>query len=330
MQIQEVTPVRYSVTPPWKLPSIEFCKFSSIAKKDLLDIRIRSSFLEHMSQHSDAVPVFTDGSKSHDGVGFGVHFPDFERRGRLPNSASIFTAELHGILKALKEIVLTDDRIFIIYCDSTSVLQSLKIFNPTHPLVLDILEWLLIAKRRGKDINFCWVPAHVDIHGNEAADRLAKSAVSELPPVDCPLPCRDLYPSIRFVLNVAWQQRWNGVGPNKMLEITGILNPWKYISMPRHWEVALCRLRIGHTRLTHGFLMAGEHPTYCDDCLVPLTVKHLLIECPSLGDFRRQYLSGCRDQHGTYLLSKVLGEDTVYKESGIFYFVEEAGLLHQI
>ena len=330
MPSNEITPVRCSVTPPWKLPAVEYCKYLSNAKKDLLDIRIRLTFLEHMFQHKDAVPVFTDGSKSHAGVGFGVFFPDFERRGRLPDSASVFTAELHGILKALREIVLIDSRAFIIYCDSLSVLQSLQIFNPTHPLVLDILEWLLIAKRRGKRVSFCWVPAHVDIMGNEAADKLAKSAVTELPPVACPLPCRDLFPSVRASINGVWQQRWNNIGPNKMREITGLVSPWKYLSMPRHWEVALCRLRIGHTRLTHGFLMAGEHPTYCEDCLVPLTVKHLLIECPSRGDIRRQFLSECRDQHGTYLLSRVLGEDIVYKESGIFNFVEEAGLLHQI
>ena len=115
-----------------------------------------------------------------------------------------------------------------------------------------------------------------------------------------------------------------------MREITGSVNPWKYLSMPRHWEVALCRLRIGHTRITHGFLMAGEHPRYCDDCLVLLTVKHLLIECPSLDDIRRQYLSECRDESGMYHLSKVLGEKVAFKESGVFSFVEEAGLLHQI
>ena len=115
-----------------------------------------------------------------------------------------------------------------------------------------------------------------------------------------------------------------------MREITGLVNPWKYLSMPRYWEVALCRLRIGHTRLTHGFLMAGEHPCYCDDCLVPLTVKHLLIECPSLEDIRRRYLSDCRDESGIYMLSRVLGEDVSYRESGVFSFVEAAGLLHQI
>ena len=79
---------------------------------------------------------------------------------------------------------------------------------------------------------------------------------------------------------------------NKMREITNVIKPWKYINMPCKKEVILCRLRIGHTRLTHGFLMCGDPQTYCEDCLVPLTVKHLLVECPSLGDLRDQFLSG--------------------------------------
>ncbi|MPC61820.1 hypothetical protein E2C01_055897 [Portunus trituberculatus] len=33
---------------------------------------------------------------------------------------------------------------------------------------------------------------------------------------------------------------------------------------------------------------------YSDDCLVPLTVRHLLVECRSLIDLRHRYLSRCR------------------------------------
>ena len=46
--------------------------------------------------------VFTDGSKSDVGVGFGVVFKDFKKYGALPRCTSIFTAELYAILMALK------------------------------------------------------------------------------------------------------------------------------------------------------------------------------------------------------------------------------------
>ncbi|MPC09761.1 hypothetical protein E2C01_002379 [Portunus trituberculatus] len=32
---------------------------------------------------------------------------------------------------------------------------------------------------------------------------------------------------------------------------------------------------------------------YCDDCLVPLKGRHLLVECPSLMDLRQRYLYRC-------------------------------------
>ena len=72
---------------------------------------------------------------------------------------------------------------FTIFSDSMSVLQSLEQFDSRHPIVLKILEWLFLIQRRGHDINFCWVPAHVGVAGNEQADKLAKEASLS------PLPC---------------------------------------------------------------------------------------------------------------------------------------------
>ena len=116
-----------------------------------------------------------------------------------------------------------------------------------------------------------------------------------------------------------------------MKEITSSTQPcWSYQGMPRKWETVLCRLRIGHTRLTHGFLMSGSNPPDCDDCLVPLTVRHIICECPKFVSLRNQYLSNCREKHGSFALSKVLGENVRFGVSGIFKFIEEAELLHRI
>ena len=51
-------------------------------------------------------------------------------------------------------------------------------------------------------------------------------------------------------------------------------------------KMALAGLKIGHTKLTHGFLMEGGNPPFCEECVVPLTMKHILIECPSLEEHR--------------------------------------------
>ena len=47
----------------------------------------------------------------------------------------------------------------------------------------------------------------------------------------------------------------------------------------RRDAVLINRLRIGHTRLTHSYLLSGDDQPVCSACQSPLTVKHLLIEC---------------------------------------------------
>ena len=291
---------------------------------------MRAIFLEHKAHHSNSVAIYTDGSKSSAGVRFGVSSVDFDNCGRLHSYASTFTAELSAVLNAIKSLLTLEKNDFTVFCDSLSVLQILESFNPCHPIVQEIFEWLILAKRRGHIVHFCWVPAHVGVEGNERADQLAKAAVTRSIS-NTPIPFRDFYPSIRSGLRKSWQEKWDAIGPNKMREITNSTQPcWSYTGMPRKWETVLCRLRIGHTRLTHGFLMSGSNQPYCDDCLVPLTVKHVVTECPNFLHLRNRFLSDCREEQGNFTLSKVLGENVIFNGSGIFKFIEEAGLLHFI
>ena len=56
----------------------------------------------------------------------------------------------------------------------------------------------------------------------------------------------------------------------------------------------LNRLRSGHTRLTHGYLMENEGPrmmsicTFCRDAIMP--VKYILLRCPSLDHERDRFM----------------------------------------
>jgi len=44
-------------------------------------------------------------------------------------------------------------------------------------------------------------------------------------------------------------------------------------------SVLLNRQRIGHTRLTHSFLLSGDNLPEFVTCQCPLTLKHILVEC---------------------------------------------------
>ena len=56
--------------------------------------------------------------------------------------------------------------------------------------------------------------------------------------------------------------------------------------LPRshHDTVLLNRLRIGHTRLTHSYLLSGDALPECGT-----SVKHILVECVDLKDVRNKH-----------------------------------------
>ncbi|KAK3885204.1 hypothetical protein Pcinc_010548 [Petrolisthes cinctipes] len=289
------------------------CLVASINKSINLPPPVaRSLLLEHAFTHRESLPVYTDGSKSDAGVGFGVVFPDFCHGGRLPSVMSIFTAELSAILYAYQNIFTLPQPTFTLFSDSCSALQALCNFNSSHPLVLAILEWLVFLGHHGRKVTFCWVPPHVGVDENERADGLAKATVSNSrPPArHHPVPAVDLRPYIDATVRSCWQDRWDAILANKLRDICQRLGLWSYSGLSRRWETALFCLRISHTLLTPGFIMERAHPPYCDDCLVPLTVRDLIVECPSLGDLPRRHLSEYRKGDGSFSLSQVLGEET--------------------
>ena len=321
----KILPIKYSAFPPWKMPSIEYCRSITDCKKDQLDVVLRQKFLDHIKDHRNTVYIYTDGSKSDAGIGFGVSFPNFSLSGSVHESASIFTAELYGILRALKQILSVDGSHFTIFSDSRSVLEALESFNPIHPLVLEILEWLFLLNCKRKTVHFCWVPAHVGILGNEKADKLAKEGALKHP-INKGLPASDFIPGVRLAIKSAWQFHWTVEVSNKMREITDKINPWVYTSSSRRREVLLCRLRIGHTLFSHSFLMNDNFQPFCSDCLVPLTVRHLLVECPSLVELREKHFT--KDRDGNFSLRQILGREL--NEDSLFSFIEEAGFTGQI
>ena len=327
----KISEVKTTKMGPWLFPEVTSCKCISDRKDTLSPQAQRAMFLDHFyNGHRDTVPIFTDGSKSDGGVGFSVVFPSLSRSFSIPTPSSIFTAELRAILYSLSVIYVMPETDFTIFSDSLSALQAMKSSRSPHPIVVEILEWLFLNKKRGKTVGFCWVPAHVGVAGNEEADRLAKSA-SNCPPVrSYAVPAEDIRPLIRRSLLNAWQEKWTNIGPNKLRAIRPTAAPFTYHGLSRRWETALARLRIGHSRETHGFLMEGSPPPYCDDCIVPLTVKHLLAECPSLGELRERHLGAYRMRDDSYELSIILGEESCGREGGTLRFIEEAGLLSKI
>ena len=106
------------------------------------------------------------------------------------------------------------------------------------------------------------------LSGNEKTDFLAKRVV-QLPPVnDGALPLQEYVHSIRRSILVC-----------KLAQSKPSLGSCSCSERCRRLEVSLSRLRIGHTRLTHGNLMDCEDTPVCGGDQVLLSVFHVLVEC---------------------------------------------------
>ena len=61
--------------------------------------------------------------------------------------------------------------------DTLSSLKAIFKLQYEHPVVVEILELYMDLTKDGKEIVFVWVPGHVAIRGNSAADAAAKVAL---------------------------------------------------------------------------------------------------------------------------------------------------------
>ena len=89
-----------------------------------------------------------------------------------------------------------------------------------------------------------------------------------------------------------WQKKWDETVSvsDKFHEILPKL-PDKLLSFcnTRKENTVLNRLHIGHSYLTHSFILRKEEAPVCVACGAVVTVKHILIECADLLEIRNKY-----------------------------------------
>jgi len=196
-----------------------------------------------------------------------------------------------AICKAISHILLLSSphSRYILFSDSLSVLTSLdnSSFNPkSHPLIYNIRALLWRLSRSGVEVILHWIPSHVGISLNEAADQLAREAsVDGHPSYTSYFP--DFLPLCSRILYDVWRSDWANLCTTahyRAVQSSLPPHPWFYKSkFSRHFISTICRLRSGHCHLPFHLhrINLAPHPfcPYHTDHLYEADINHVFFNC---------------------------------------------------
>ena len=268
-----------SVVPPWRVPT--FLVDTSLAdhsKKETLNVIYKNVFNEIMDSFPSEPQIYTDASKTNSGVAIAIINGEQSISYKLPDHNSIYTAEYIALLEGVHLAIQLPDPTINICTDSLSALNNLKYNSHSSILAIKISN---IIENANKNIRFIWTPGHSGIDGNEKADKAAREAVNNpLTEIRTYSSLIDIHRNVNTYCTNLWESEWRRTPNNKLREIKNTTEYWpKPHTSNRKDEVVINRLRIGHSKMSHGHLMRREEPAMCLTCGEPLTVKHLLIHC---------------------------------------------------
>ena len=63
----------------------------------------------------------------------------------------------------------------------------------------------------------------------------------------------------------------------------------------------MARLHIGHSFLTHSFLLKGEEPPVCIGCDKHLTIEHILLTCSDFIEIRESHFTASPEKIFNFL-----------------------------
>ncbi|VEN48168.1 unnamed protein product [Callosobruchus maculatus] len=254
--------------PPWERPAINLnTQIKDLVTREAHPSVIHANFRSMLQPYPNTTTIFTDGSKTDSGVGCAFVVNGSAHSWSLPKISSSYTAEQYAIWQALHYCCMTTTmQNFVIISDSLSAMTGLLARRSKDPLALMSIALLKTLQDLGKSIKFIWIPSHSGIPGNDLADTAAKlAASSETLDVQFIKTCdQKLY--LNQMLIDKWQNEWNSTETQLRYLKPKVRPRYTPKNLSRMDRVKVHRLRLGHTFMTHSYLLCGEDPPDCHWC----------------------------------------------------------------
>ena len=303
-------------------------------RKDLVQQGdVLEAFSDFKQEHLGFHYVYTDGSKTNTGVGCAFVHGTLSHKTKLKREYSIFTAETIAVLQAIHYIKASVLPKSVICTDSMSVVLALQSRESrAHPLIIEAQDALHELQDIDYECIILWVPGHCGILGNERADAAAKLAINMDEEHMYEVGVREYLPLLHTACYTQFNEMWTAYDrPTNLRDIKRAVGHWgSSARVIRQEEVVLCRLRLGHTRLTHSYLLDQDLRPECADCDCSLTVCHVLLECPIYARPRRVLAALCRQFGMAMDLASLLGNECPSVTDGVMAFLRECDLLQRL
>jgi len=315
------------VRPPWWVP--HFTVDTSGNKNEA------KAKHDNAARDPDTIRVYTDGSGIGGHIGAAAYSPETSQTVKqhlgAENQSNVYAAELTAMELAVTGIVQTcpdNYKRCIIYADSQAAITAAS--KPSRQsgqaiigLLLDAIDNCLVTRNIEQEI--VWIPGHMDIEGNETADKAAKEAAT--PNASEQWASKVLKSArsnvIKQRVKKDWKTAWNtGKGDARQLRKltrkaqTKSSQQELYSSVRTRQQIAqLASLRTGHCPLNHYLHHLGiEDSSQCTCGSGAIeSVEHYLLHCPKY-DRQRAALTRKVGIGGMWI-EKLLGNPKLVKHT---------------
>lgn len=306
--LEEVEPFLY---PPWYGDTPYTTRVSTLDKK--LEGQLHENLL--LDALPNRIALYSDASvlPKGKGVGVGVSLIDcslsideeqaYVVKNLGPNYL-VYNGELEGITTALELAIKRDysSKDIRVYVDNQAALLRLRVpaNTPGQQWQKRAINAASTLRDRGNMVSLEWVPGHVNVRGNERADKLAKQATDLLPESNG---VSYGYYGIKAkaILYTEWETQLKSAPSSTFSRIFDLATRRRFKTPTHERELASAfyQLRIGHGYF-NSYLYRSNHAT-SDRCrcsgTAAQTPRHLLLSCPITRPYRGLFINALGNSH---------------------------------